>query len=76
MLKGLFQAEQTREGKDYKKKPKTIKKIPIGTYISIVTLNVNGLSAPTKRHKLTEWIEKKTCIYVVYKKPILDLYKT
>ena len=31
----------------------------IGTYISIITLNVNGLSAPTKRHRLAEWIQKQ-----------------
>ena len=31
----------------------------IGTYISIITLNVNGLNAPTKRHKLAEWIQKQ-----------------
>ena len=31
----------------------------IGTYISIVTLNVNGLNAPTKRHRLAEWIQKQ-----------------
>ena len=31
----------------------------IGTYISIITLNVNGLNAPTKRHRLTEWIQKQ-----------------
>ena len=31
----------------------------IGTYISIITLNVNGLNAPTKRHRLAEWIHKK-----------------
>ena len=31
----------------------------IGTYISIITLNVNGLKAPTKRHRLTEWIQKQ-----------------
>ena len=31
----------------------------IGTYISIITLNVNGLSAPTKRHTLAEWIKKQ-----------------
>ena len=31
----------------------------IGTYISIITLNVNGLNAPTKRHRLAEWIEKQ-----------------
>ena len=31
----------------------------IGTHISIITLNVNGLNAPTKRHKLAEWIQKQ-----------------
>ena len=31
----------------------------IGTYISIITLNVNGLNAPTKRHTLAEWIKKQ-----------------
>ena len=29
------------------------------TYISIITLNVNGLNAPTKRHRLAEWIQKQ-----------------
>ena len=29
------------------------------TYISIITLNVNGLNAPTKRHRLVEWIQKQ-----------------
>ena len=31
----------------------------IGAYISIITLNVNGLNAPTKRHRLAEWIQKQ-----------------
>ena len=31
----------------------------IGTYISIITLNVNGLNAPTKRHRLAEWTQKQ-----------------
>ena len=31
----------------------------IGTYISIITLNVNGLNSPTKRHRLAEWIQKQ-----------------
>ena len=35
------------------------KKMAIGTYISIITLNINGLNAPTKRHKLAEWIQKQ-----------------
>ena len=31
----------------------------IGTYISIITLNVNGLNVSTKRHRLAEWIQKQ-----------------
>ena len=30
-----------------------------GPYLSIITLNVNGLNAPTKRQRLAEWIQKK-----------------
>ena len=30
----------------------------IRTYTSIITLNVNGLNDPTKRHILAKWIEK------------------
>ena len=45
----------------------------IGTYISIITLNVNGLNAPNKRHRLAEWIQNKTYIYADYKKPTSDL---
>ena len=30
-----------------------------GTYISIITLNVYGLNAPTKRYRLAEWIKKQ-----------------
>ena len=31
----------------------------IGTYISIITLNKNRLNAPSKRHRLAEWIKKQ-----------------
>ena len=31
----------------------------IGTYISIIALNVNRLNAPTKRHRLAAWIQKQ-----------------
>ena len=30
----------------------------IGTYVSIITLNVNGLNAPIKRHRVAEGIQK------------------
>ena len=52
----LFRSEKKRT---YKNKPITIKKMVIGTYILIITLNVHGLNAPTKRHRLTEWIKKQ-----------------
>jgi exonuclease III len=31
----------------------------ITTYLSILTLNVNGLNSPIKRHHLTNWIKKE-----------------
>ena len=31
----------------------------IRTYKLIITLNVTGLNAPTKRHRLAEWIQKQ-----------------
>ena len=31
----------------------------MGSYLSIITLNVNGLNATTKRQRLAEWIQKQ-----------------
>ena len=31
----------------------------MGPFLSIITLNVNGLNAPTKRQRLDEWIQKQ-----------------
>ena len=51
-----------------------MKKMVIGTHISKITLNVNGLNSPTKRHRLAEWIQKqKARIYAVGKRPTSDL---
>ena len=58
---------------DLQNQPQTVKKMKIGTYISIITLNVNGLNAPTKRHRLAKWIQKQDPICAVYKKPTSDL---
>ena len=45
-----------------------------GTHISIITLNVNGLNAPTKRHRLAEWIQKQEpyicCLQDTHFRPI------
>ena len=37
----------------------------IGTYMSVITLNVNRLNAPTKRNRLAEWIEKQDPVYML-----------
>ena len=30
-----------------------------GSYLSVITLNINGLNDPTKRQRLAEWIQKQ-----------------
>ena len=45
----------------------------MGTYISIIILNVNGLNAPTKRHKLAEWIQKQDPYTCCLQRPTSDL---
>ena len=63
-----------KKTKDLQNQPQTIKKMAIGTYISIVTLNVNGLNFASKRHRLAEWIQKQEDpLYAVYKTPSSDL---
>ena len=45
----------------------------ISTYLSIITLNVNGLNAPIKRHRVIEWIKKQEpsicCLQETHLKP-------
>ena len=35
-----------------------MKKMAINRYMSIKTLNINGLNVPIKRHGIAEWIRK------------------
>ena len=42
----------------------------MNNYLLIITLNVNGLNAPIKRHRIAEWIRKHDPhIYAAYKRP-------
>ena len=73
MLKGLIWSRNTTEEKDLQNHIQTIKKMAIGTYMSVIILNINGLKAPTKD---TDWLngyKNKIHIYAVYKKPTSDL---
>ena len=55
MLKGLL----SNKNKEEEEKIKTMNnKMSINTYLSIITLNENGLNVPIKRHKVAEWITK------------------
>ena len=50
----------------------------MGTYVSILTLNVNRLNGPTKRHRLAEWIQKQdpyiSCLQETHFRP-KDTYR-
>ena len=60
MLTGLIQSRNTREEKrSTKSTPNNEENGNRNIYISIISLNANGLNAPTKRHRLAEWIQKQ-----------------
>ena len=44
------------EKKDQQKQIQNIKQMAIRIHISIITLNINVLNAPTRRHRLVVWI--------------------
>ena len=48
-----------------------------GSYLSIITLNVNGLNAPTKDKDWLNGYKNKTLIHAVYKRPTSkrDIYR-
>ena len=58
--------KKTKSNKDQKGPKNTTRNsnstrniMAINSYLSVLTLNVNGLNAPIKRHKVTEWIRKQ-----------------
>ena len=50
----------------------------MGSHLSIITLNVNGLNTPTKRQRMAEWIQKQDpyicCLQETHLKP-RDTYR-
>ena len=59
MLNGLIQSRNITEDKISTNSTPNNYKMAIGTYISIITLNVNELDAPTTRHRLAKWIQNQ-----------------
>ena len=46
--------------------------IGIYIYISIITLKVNGINAPTKRRRLAEWLQKQDP-YIYIRQKLTDI---
>ena len=61
-----------------KLEPKTIQLMAMGSYLSIINLNVSELNAPTKRQRMAEWIQKQNpyicCLQETHLK-IRDTYR-
>lgn len=54
---------------------KTNTKMAVHTYVSKTSLNISGLNAPIKRHRVANWIKKinKTLSYAAFKRFISGL---
>ena len=68
MLMASLGRKHKRRKRPTENKPKTIKKMVIESYISIITLNVNGLNAPD-----IDWADEDKCMYAL---PLTLLYLT
>ena len=54
----MLQGPQSTRDSTTSMKPTDIT-MTLNPYLSIITLNVKGLNAPTKRHRVSEWIKKQ-----------------
>ena len=50
----IHKGRQQERNKGTIKQPETIKMALVSLYLSIITLNVNGLNSPIKRHTVAE----------------------
>ena len=41
----------------------------LSPHLSIITLNINGLNSPIKRHRAASWIKNKTQLYAASRRP-------
>ena len=55
----ITREHKREEKKSYRNKSPILNKVAIRKHRSIIFLSVNVLNAPTKRHRLVEWIQKQ-----------------
>ena len=58
-IKGNHPTKKKRNKEKHRINWKTRCKMTINTYLSIITLKVNGLNAPIKRHRVADCMSKK-----------------
>ena len=51
--------KKKRRKENYRINWKSRFEMAINTYLSIITINNNGLNAPIKRHRVAYWIKKQ-----------------
>ena len=60
----MIKPQETKRRKELRTTKTTRKEVTkwqLSTYLSIITLNVNGLNVPIKRHRMADWIKKQDC---------------
>ena len=65
---GKRKREEEKDKEELQNSQKTMNRMAISTYLSIITLNVNGLNSPIKIHGVAKWIRNKTNLYAASKR--------
>ena len=70
-IKHLTTKSKAENHKHIKPHPKS-NKTGTNIHLSLISLNINGLNSPVKRHKLIDWICKKDSALCYIKETILN----
>ena len=55
----MYKREKDEEKGKKTEENNIMNKMAVNICLTIITLSVNGLNAPTKRHRVAEWIRKQ-----------------
>ena len=62
-----------RLGENFRNNHEASNEMAMNTYLSVITFNVNGLNAPIKRYRVSEWIKKQDtlicCLHETHFRP-------
>ena len=61
--------KERKEKREREREEHRYKNSAVNKYLSIITLNVNGLNAPIKRHRIAQWIRTQATHLLPTKNP-------